>query len=174
MRIEDILGIHTETTLYESRGLLKTELNKLKSMTWDKAKSFLKKQFDTFNKSVKKAGIEKEVINILNKHMGTRVSTLSSLATQKIVEKHELNEGFTDWWKEASVNLYGALSFYPILMVFLELDKVIKGSDMADPKSIAIYALIWIAVITGKIVSGKLVSDKTNTVKAAAAPSQVR
>lgn len=159
MNIDEILSVDSEITLNESKNFIVSTLNTLKSMTWDKAQNFLRGKVKEFFSKLEKSGVDrKKVLNIVNKHMWADVRTPNQLVSKKITES-VLNEGiFGDWWKEATGNLYGALSFYPLLTAFLEMDKVIKQSGDADVRAMSIYFLIWVGIITGKIVSGKLVS----------------
>ncbi len=56
-----------------------------------------------------------------------------------------------EWWQEASANAYGALAFYPLLSMFIQFEKVIKGESDASMQIALIYLFIWIMTITGKI-----------------------
>ncbi|MCK5016107.1 MAG: hypothetical protein KAS32_03465 [Candidatus Peribacteraceae bacterium] len=66
------------------------------------------------------------------------------------------------WWKEIGNNMYAAVSFYPILMVFLELDKVIKGLDGASTRAVIIYGLMWLLIVTGKVISNSFSSRRVS------------
>lgn len=173
MQLNDVLEIHDQYTLLENKSYVISVINKLKSMTWDRFQSFLRDKVKEFFNKLENSDINrKQVIDIVNKRMWANIKSPNQL--NKTIKESRLDEGFKEWWKEASGNLYGALSFYPILMTFIELDKVIKQTADADLRAMAIYFIVWVAVVTGKVVSGKLVSKNTNDVKAAASPSQVR
>lgn len=173
MRLDDILEVGNQYTLLENKSYVIGVINKLKNMTWNKFQSFLRDKVKEFFNKLEASGINrKQILDIVNKRMWAGIKSPNQL--NKTIRESRLDEGFGEWWKEASGNLYGALSFYPILMTFIELDKVIKQTNDADLRAMAIYFIIWVAIITGKVVSGKLVSKNTNDIKAAAAPSQAR
>jgi len=179
MEINEILGIEKENSLYENKNTIIGVLSSLKKMTWDKAQSFLRGKVKEFFKKLESNGIDrKKVIAITNKHMWSNINNPNQLTSKKITESRLDESVFGDWWTEATGNLYGALSFYPLLTAFLEMDKVIKSSGDADVRSMSIYFLIWVAIISGKILKGKLVSKQKssssdNKVKASLHPSQV-
>jgi hypothetical protein len=177
MQINNILNIHDDIVMMENRNLISGLLNKLKGFNWKKAKGLFKSSFDNFVKMVMDSGQEKEVLEILNRSLGINAKTLKSLSNRRVSEsKGSVNEGLGDWWKEAAGNFYGAMSFYPLLTVFLELDKVVKGADNANVRAVIIYSIIWLLVITGKVAANAISGRKSNddqTVKASLHPSQV-
>lgn len=166
MNIDELLRTDEEVLLLENKNFIISTLNKLKSMTWDKAQDFLRGKVKEFFNKLDSSGVDrKKIISIANKHMWSNVNSPAQLTAKKIVESR-LDEGiFGDWWKEATGNIYGALSFYPLLTAFLEMDKVIKQSGDADVRAMGIYFLIWLGIITGKIVNGRLVSSSKKAPK---------
>jgi len=171
MNIDEILNIHEEVMVNEGTTFINTALKTIKKMAWNKAQDFLRSQSKDFFDMLDKEGIsKKKVLNIVNKNMKTSFRSEKPIISKRVTESI-ISEGFSDWWKEATSNLYGALSFYPLLTTFLELDKVIKSSGDANIQAMIIYFIIWVAVITGKVVSGKLVNK--NDVKASLHPAQV-
>lgn len=123
----------------------------------------LEKAITDVSKAVKATGKEKEMVGIINKRSGLRINSLTDLKQHtRLIEskKKNVNEGFGEWWKEASSNAYGALAFYPLLTMFLELDKVIKGLPDASLRTTIIYLLIWVLIISGKIQRKDLITRK--------------
>ncbi len=149
-----------EDTLYikESESKVMGITKKLFSGTYNKAKMTLNKAAKDMMSYFKKHDLENDVIDIINRYLGMDYRSMNQLTSTQIRES--LNEGFSEWFKEAKLNAYGALAFYPLLTMFLEFDKLIKGNPDASLKVTLTYFVIWLGVITGKVVSGKL-SQKT-------------
>jgi hypothetical protein len=157
MNIDKILTESEVFNVYENKSLVRSTIDKIKKWTWDKAKKTLQGAFRYLVKFAKDKGIEKQVLNIINTMIGKQYRSLSDL--MKISLKEDvLYEG--EWWDEAKGNFYGAVSFYPLLTAFLELDKVIKDAGGADMKYVAIYALIWASIVSGKVLSNQYKKKK--------------
>lgn len=138
--------------LQEDRNFLGKMLDKI---TGKKKKSFKKDLIDAIalvSKEMKKQGKEKEVMAVINRYHPKKVNKLQDLINpaRKIKEETELDEGFKDiFGSEIIKNAYNALSFYPILMVFLELDRVFRGTD-GNMKIALVYLVMWLAIVSGK------------------------
>ncbi len=170
MRMDDILEVCVEIEINESATFIKDVVNRLGRMTWDTVKKFLKQKAQNFIEIVKDNPYADEngVLKIINSRLGTHFSDVRSVFAQKLMENTDkCDEGLKDWWKEASGSLYGALSFYPLLTTFLELDKVVKGAGDANIRSMSIYFIIWVLVVSGKVLTGKI---GNNDVKASLHP----
>jgi hypothetical protein len=150
MNIDEVLKESERIDIYENKSLIISVLNKIKNWSWDKAKKTLQSSFRYFIKFAKDKGIEKQVLNIINRMVGKQYRNLNDLMKVSLKED-VLYEG--EWWDEAKNNFYGAVSFYPLLQAFLELDKVIKDAGGADMKYVAIYALIWASIVSGKVLT---------------------
>jgi hypothetical protein len=157
MDIDKVLKESEVYEIYEDKNLVKSTIDKIKNWSWEKAKKTFQGAFRYLIKFAKDKGIEKEVLNIINRMIGKQYRNLKDL--MKISLKEDvLYEG--EWWDEAKGNFYGAVSFYPLLTAFIELDKVIKGQGGADMKYVAIYALIWAAIVSGKVLSNQYKKKK--------------
>lgn len=182
MRIDEIISVHEEIVVNENKSFIIQVLNTLKNMTWNKAQDFLRSKVKEFFNKLESSGVDrKKILSISNKYLWSDFRSVTPITNKKITE-NRIDEGiFSNWWNEATSNIYGALSFYPLLTAFLEMDKVIKQTGDADVRAMSIYFIVWIAIITGKVVSGKLVSkniatkdDNKNKVKGSLHPAQVR
>ncbi len=150
-----------ELLLQEDKNFIVGMIKKIFKGTHLKYKGNLKDAIATTSKALKDAGKEKEVISIINKVAGTKLTAIKDLNKHinLIESKDKLDEGaFAKWWQEAKGSAYGALSFYPMLQMFLELDKVLKGIPDASPRITIIYLLIWVLVISGKIKHGEILA----------------
>jgi hypothetical protein len=157
MDIDKVLKESEVYEIYEDKNLVKSTIDKIKKWSWEKAKKTFQGAFRYLIKFAKDKGIEKEVLNIINRMIGKQYRNLNDL--MKISLKEDvLYEG--EWWDEAKGNFYGAVSFYPLLTAFIELDKVIKDQGGADMKYVAIYALIWAAIVSGKVLSNQYKKKK--------------
>jgi hypothetical protein len=157
MNIDGILEVCVEMEINENIGAIKDIVNRLGRMPWDTAKKFLKQKAREFVAFAKDDPYidENNVLRIINTRFGTHFSDVNSIFAKGLVESVDrVDEGLKDWWNEAAKNMYGALSFYPLLTAFLEFDKIIKGTGDANIRSMVIYFLVWILIISGKVVSG--------------------
>ena len=156
--------------LAEDKNFLKKMVDKIFKRKPRDFKIELIKAIDKTAKEFKSAGKEKEVVNILRKRTGIKINSLTDLKKHiNLIESDEpaegepLNEGaFTEWWAEAKGNAYNALAFYPMLTMFLEFDKVLKGLPDASLRTTVIYLLIWVLVITGKIEHKQIIQRAKN------------
>jgi hypothetical protein len=159
MKLDDVLEVYVEMEINENILVLKDIVNRLGRMPWDMAKKFLRQkalELATFVKNDPYID-ESNVLRIINTRLGTTFSSINTITSKALVENSEkLDESLKTWWKEAATNMYGALSFYPLLTAFLEFDKIIKNSGEANVRAMVIYFLIWVLIITGKVVMGTI------------------
>lgn len=159
MNINGLIKVCDEIELNEDTNFIKSVVSKLGKMSWDAAKKFLKQKAQEFVAFIKDDPYidDANVLRIINTRFGTTFSSTSSVFAKALVENtNRVDEGLKEWWKEASGNFYGAISFYPLLTAFLEMDKVIKGTGDANVRTMAIYFLIWVLIISGKVISGQI------------------
>lgn len=159
MDINNLIKVCEEIEINEDSGFFKSIVMKLGRMPWDVAKKFLKQKAKEFVEFIKDDPYidDANVLRIINTRFGTTFSSTSSVFAKALVENtNRVDEGLKDWWKEASTNFYGAISFYPLLTAFLEMDKVIKGTGDANVRAMAIYFLIWVLIISGKVIAGQI------------------
>lgn len=124
----------------------------LKRFDFKKTKKFLKGEFDKFINAVISSGIEEEIVSIINKHFGTRYHNLTQIKKDRLRES-ELNEDLDHWWQVVKDEGFPTLAFYPMLSIWLEIDKLFQGQDM-NMKKTTIYALFWVLLISGKYIKG--------------------
>ena len=146
--------------IYEDKNFVRNAVDKIKNLVWVKIRKKLRQSFSTLLSWARKNNKEQEILSVFNKYTGKNKSKLSDYSKLKISES--LNEG--DWAKEAGSNLYNALAFYPLLTAFIELDKLVKGVGGADLKYVITYALIWVAIITGKVLKDQIIKKKETSI----------
>ena len=88
--------------------------------------------------------LDHEKLVYLMKRMGLSVN-----------EEIILSEDIKHWWDLIKTEAFPTLAFYPALQVWLELDKILKGSDYSG-KVIGFYAALWLVLISGKYMAGYL------------------
>jgi len=138
-------------------------IRKLKDYSWNQVK---KKFQEAWNKIVNfiecsdnDIEISKNALQVINKHMGTNYKDLREISSLR--ESVELNEDITHWWEVIKSEAFPTLSFYPALQCWLELDKLLKGNGF-NGTVIAIYAVFWLLLVSGKYVKGWLDWKKQN------------
>ena len=145
--------------LAEDLSFLKRTITQIFKKTARDFKRELINQIDKASEILGAAGKEAAVVRVLNRHSEVRINRLSDLKKKLMTVREEkrIEEGaLGDWWKEAKGNAYNALAFYPILTMFLELDKVIEGVEGADIRTVLVYLLIWVVVISGKVEKSEI------------------
>ena len=147
MRLEKFID---EDILIEN--IIMKNLKKLFNKPAKKVMMIFQDSFRKFIKIIRQNDVESEVLKILNKHAGKNYKSLEQILKSKpLTESEELNEDWSHFWDTIKSEAFPALSFYPALTAWLEIDKLIKGSD-ASIKAIVIYAIIWLFLISGKFI----------------------
>lgn len=137
-------------------------LDTIKKIAGKPANSVMKMFKDGFKKFI---GIFQEqdnmtqdkILGAINKAYGTNYKNVGDLQKQikaNLKESTELNEDFAHYWGLIKGEAFPALSFYPALTVWLEIDKWIRQSGDVNSRVIIVYGLIWLLLISGKFVSG--------------------
>jgi len=163
MNIDFVLKESDKVELYENKSLVRKIIADILKLSWEKAKNKLMDSFKYLIKFAKDKGIENDVLSIINNFTGKNYKKLDDLLKIHIKED-VLYEN--KWWDEAKNNFYGAISFYPLLQAFLELDKVIKNTGGANMKYVIIYALIWASIVSGKVLLNNMGKDEDDVGKA--------
>lgn len=72
-----------------------------------------------------------------------------------IIMKNEsvIDESAKHWWDLIKTEAFPTLAFYPALQVWLELDKMLKGTEYSG-KVIGFYAAFWLVLVSAKYVKG--------------------
>lgn len=137
-----------------NENMVDKALSLVKRMDFRKAKSFFKSEFDKFVETIQGAGLELEVVSVINKGLKTNYRNFKDMERQKLRESDEvLNEDLAHWWDVVKTEAFPTLAFYPGLTVWLEIDKLVQGQDINITKTI-VYSIFWILLISGKYVKG--------------------
>jgi len=122
----------------------------LKKMGANKVKQVLKQSFDKFYQLLQEKGLEKDFLEIFNKQFpNKKISSLKRLATLKEGIIYEDFKHFIQFWRGET---YPALSIFPTLQIWFQIDKLLDGAGIVDLnwKKIAIYAVLWVIIVTGQ------------------------
>ena len=107
--------------------------------------------------------LEKDALQIINKHLNTQYKSLNQISKSKIASmparlsnEEVLVEDFSHWWELIKSESFPALSFFPALQAWLEIDKMIRASsvDLSNLKVIGVYGLFWALLVSGKFIKG--------------------
>ncbi len=137
-------------------------LDTIKKIAGKPANAVMKMFKDGFKKFVEFVqeaddAAQEHILGAINKAYGTSYKGVDDLKKQiraNIKESTELNEDFAHYWGLIKGEAFPALSFYPALTVWLEIDKWIRQSGDVSSRVIIVYGLIWLLLISGKFVSG--------------------
>jgi len=125
-------------------------LKVIKKLGGVKLKSMLKDSFNKFTDILAQHGLEQDFLKIFNAQFKTSYKSFKQLKSLK--ESEELNEdwkNFLNFWKSET---YPALSIFPALQIWFQVDKLISGAHIKDLdfKKIAIYGVLWLIILTGQ------------------------
>lgn len=117
----------------------------------------LKKELSSFSFSQIENKSEQafdDILTVLDKDELSKV--LKKLGINpKIIMKNEsvIDESAKHWWDLIKTEAFPTLAFYPALQVWLELDKMLKGTEYSGTV-IAFYAAFWLILVSGKYIKG--------------------
>ena len=97
------------------------------------------------------------ILGAINKAYGTNYKGVDDLKKQlraNLKESTDLNEDWKHYWDLIKGEAFPALSFYPALTVWLEIDKWVRQSGNVNSRVIIVYGLIWLLLISGKFIKG--------------------
>jgi len=119
----------------------------------------LSKKLNIDVKDLKKTAREEELFD-LEQELGipTNMRYYKSKNKQESVA---INEDAKHWWDLLKTEMFPTLAFYPALQVWLEFDKMLKGTEYSG-KAIAFYAAFWLLLVSGKYIKGWLDWKKTS------------
>ncbi len=99
---------------------------------------------------------QQDILGAINKGFGLKLKDVDDLKRQiraNLKESEQLDEDWKHYWDLIKGEAFPALSFYPALTVWLEIDKLIRGND-ANTRVIIVYGLLWLLLISGKFIKG--------------------
>jgi hypothetical protein len=149
MRFEFYINEQQELT----EGVLSNALKKIKQKSLGAVRKIFKDSWEKLANLIRAKGLEKDALQIINRHMGSRFRSFDQIGKAKIVENTELNEDFAHWWAKLKGEAFPTLAFYPALSVWLELDKLFAAAGMGpDWKKVAVYGLMFVLLVSGKYI----------------------
>lgn len=128
-------------------------LTKIKNKSDNILKKLFLDKWKELTQYLKDNNLENDALKIINKHMKTGFSSLDIITKTNIKESKEINEDLKHWWMFVKSEAFPALSFYPVLKCFLELDKLITDPGSADIKTMIIYGVMWVFLVSGKYLT---------------------
>ena len=147
-----------ENYLNES-GVIKKVMGALKNKTFKAATKIFK---DNWTKLVKIVNdydkesdkeLEAGILKLLNTRYNTNYRSLQQISGLRIMESNEelMNEDLKHFWELVKTEGFPVLAFYPMLQVWLELDKLISITGTGfDMRRMIIYGLFWFFLVSGK------------------------
>lgn len=144
MRLEDYIvrnDILMESTFQE---LLKKIANKPMNIL----RKLFKDNWMKLVNELKRKELENDALQIINKHFQTKYKSLDEITISKI-EELPIHEDFAHYWELIKQEAFPTLAFWPALRCWLEIDKLISGSN-ANVSSLIIYGIFWVLLVSGK------------------------
>ena len=146
MRFENYIN---EDLLVEN--IIMKSLRKLFSKPSKKVMMIFQNSFKKFIKWANQESLDVQILKILNQQAMKNYDSLEKILKERPIVEGEMNEDWAHFWDTIKGEAFPSLSFYPALQIWLEIDKLIKGSD-ASTKTMIVYAIIWFLLVSGKFV----------------------
>lgn len=115
--------------------------------------------FDQFKKKAEAEWIKTSML--LSPEDKERILKIAGFKASMFGESTVINESAKHWWDLIKTEAFPTLAFLPAFQVWLELDKMLRGTG-GDTKVAMIYAAIWLVLISGKYVKGWMEWKKSN------------
>ena len=157
MRLEKYL---TENDII-SEGIFQKILKKIGNKSTEMAKKLFKENWIKLSSIIYKYKLESKTLAIINKHLDTKFKNLEEIENM-VIKEDSVNEDFSHYWKLIKDEGFPVLAFYPMLSVWMEIDKLLKGTGEGNLKVIIVYGLFWIFLVTGKHIKGWMDWKKSN------------
>jgi len=129
-------------------------LSKIKSKGEKAILKLLRKSWVEFYELVQDSGLEEQVLDAINKHFNTNYSSLEQLNKIKtpltIKGESTLVEGWTHWWDFVKAENWPAMSFFPALSAWMEINNWLGGTTDFNFKRFGFYAMFWVLLVSGK------------------------
>jgi hypothetical protein len=143
-----------------AKGGLQKYFKELKKMPAKKVEQTLKNSWKDLSNILKDRLLEDDAVKIINKHLKTNYKRLkeidtakiAKIPTKKVYEELMLNEDFAHFWQRVKDEAFPALSFYPALTAWLEIDKLLSGTGDFSGYKFGVYALFWVILISSKFL----------------------
>jgi len=132
-----------------SEGIFQKILKKIGNKSTEMAKKLFKENWIKLSSIIYKHKLESKTLAIINKSFGTKFKNLEDIE-KMVIKEDSVNEDFGHYWKLIKDEGFPVLAFYPMLSVWMEIDKLLKGTGEGNLKVIIVYGLFWVFLVTGK------------------------
>ena len=158
MRFQEYLT--SEGLLVEN--IFQKYMKKLSNKSSKVVEKLMKDSWIKLAKLLKSNQLEQDALDIINKHFKTNYKNLDQVSKAKIAkmptkgvyEEDMIFESFKHYWELIKTEGFPILSFYPMLQVWLELDKLLKSTGEASYVAMGVYGLFWTLLVSGKYLKG--------------------
>ena len=136
-------------------GGVQKYFKKLVKMKPGKAEKLMKKSWSDLSTILKSRLLEDDAVKIINKHLGTKFRRLIEIDKAAIASlpSVRMNEDLKHYWDFIKGEAFPALSFYPALTAWMELDKLISSTGDFDGTKFGVYALFWVILLSSKFLN---------------------
>lgn len=153
MNLEEKLDLYIDSMDLNERNVLSKYIEPLKKLSPRQVRKKLKSAFDQFvEKMSQYPELEDQILKLINSKLGANFRSLKDAQKKKVQEGYEINEDFSHFWGWFKDSLWPAVTIFPTLQVWFQIDKLLEGAGIEDLnfKKIAVYALLWLTLVTGK------------------------
>lgn len=167
MREKDItqkidIYLSGNNSLYITENKAWDYIKDLKNKTDAQIKSLLKSSWQKIYKMIKQEGKEQEALDIINRALKTRISSLNQLKESKIDEVLSADpekKGFVNWLKSMGFQTLMSGSIFTGLQIFFALDSLLDG-QLPDFKRVLVYGFLFLLFSTKLYKDWKILSTK--------------
>lgn len=106
----------------------------------------------------REAGLEDKLRTFLSSKLGIRIGSLDKVSKARVVESETLDEDWKHWWDTIAGEGFFNIKFYPALQTWFEASGIItsllknQAIDPANLKKLAFFAILWLALASGKFI----------------------
>lgn len=156
------IDVYLENDLYITESKTWDYIKDLKNKTDAQIKTLLKSSWQKLYKMIKQEGKEQEALDIINRALKTRISSLNQLKESKIDEVLSADPGkggFFNWLKSIGFQALMTSSIFTGLQIWFALDGLLDG-QLPDFKRVLVYGFLFLLFSTKLYKDWKVLSTK--------------
>ena len=133
-------------------GGVQKYFKELEKMSTSKVEKVLKSGWMELRDVLIERGLEEKAISIINKRFHTNFKSFTHIDKMSIGKPKMVNEDFKHYWDFIKSEAFPALSFFPALQAWLEINQLLSGEGFSSVK-FGVYGIFWVLLVSGKFVT---------------------
>jgi len=136
------------------KNIITQTMENIKNLSSNKAKRMMKSSWDEFVRRTKDyPELQEKILKLINAQFKTNFRSLEEIGRMRVQEG--LDEDFKHYWNWFKDQTWPAISIFPSLSIWFEVDKLLDGAGITDLdfKRIVVYGIMWVLFVTGKHIT---------------------